>query len=373
MNDVITLLRTLVAVDSTSTRSNLPLLDVLERVLAPLNARCERQRYVDAAGVEKANLLVHVGQGLPELALVGHTDCVPFDVSWTDALVLTERDGKLYGRGANDTKAFIAAACVAALDVHQQLGKPFALIFTADEELGCLGAKKLLEAGLGKTRRAIIGEPTSLRPIRANKGYCLAEVEVVGKEGHSAYPDTGANANVGAARLIVELDAFSRGPLRERTQPGFEPPFTTLNVGLLSGGKAKNVIGGSARFTLEWRPLPGQDVRVVLDEVERLGRQLSQAEPRFVVNVHAARLDRGYDTPQDADVVRFLEEATGKAADTVAFGTEGPQLAALGAVPVVFGPGDITVAHQTGEFVPKAELLAAADVLRRALVQFCGR
>lgn len=372
MNDVISLLRTLVAVDSTSTRSNLPMLDALERVLAPLGGRVERQRYVDGAGVEKANLLVQVGQGLPELALIGHSDCVPFDAGWIDALALTERDGKLYGRGANDTKAFIAAACVAALDTHRQLRRPFALIFTADEELGCLGAKKLLEAGLGKCKQAIIGEPTSLRPIRANKGYCLAEVEVVGKEGHSAYPDTGANANVGVARLIVGLDAFSRDRLRALTQPGFEPPFTTLNVGLMSGGKAKNVIGGSARFTLEWRPLPGQDVRLVLDELTRLGRALTDAEPRFQVNVQAARLDRGFDTPADADVVRFLEKVTGKPADTVAFGTEGPQLAALGAVPVVFGPGDITVAHQTGEFVPRAELLQAADVLRQALVHFCG-
>lgn len=373
MDDVIALLRQLVAVDSTSTKPNGPLLDVLERVLAPLGAAVQRQRYVDAAGVEKANLVVQVGAGTPELALVGHSDCVPFDAGWTEALRLTERDGKLYGRGANDTKAFIAAACVAALDARRELHRPFALVFTADEELGCLGAKKLVEAGLGRCRQAIIGEPTSLRPIRANKGYCLAEIEVLGKEGHSAYPDTGANANVGAAKLIAALDTYARGALRERVHPGFSPPFTTLNVGLMSGGKAKNVIGGSARFTLEWRPLPDQDVRVVLDEVHRLRDALLAEEPRFQVRVDAARLDRGYDTRADAELVRFLEQATGMPSDTVAFGTEGPQLAALGAVPVVFGPGDITVAHQTGEYVPVAELQQAADVLRRALVHFCGR
>ncbi|MDX2012212.1 MAG: acetylornithine deacetylase [Myxococcaceae bacterium] len=372
MSEVISLLRDLVAIDSTSTKSNVPLIDALDRRLTALGLVTERQRYVDDAGVEKQNLLATAGQGTPELALVGHSDCVPFDAGWTEALALTERDGLLYGRGACDTKAFIACAVIAMTRVKAKLSKPAMLVFTADEELGCVGAKKLLEAGKGRARRALVGEPTSLRPIRANKGYCLAEVEVHGKEGHSAYPDTGASAVFRAARFLSKLEQYSRTTLREQTDAAFVPPFGTLNVGLVSGGKAKNVIPGLVRFTLEWRPLPGQDVNVVLDAVERLRRECVADEPAFTMTVKPLRLDRGFATAPDADLVTFVSAQTGKAPDTVAFGTEGPQLAALGAVPVVFGPGDITVAHQTGEHVPVAELLRCAEVMEAALLHFAG-
>ncbi|MCA3014679.1 MAG: acetylornithine deacetylase [Myxococcaceae bacterium] len=337
-----------------------------------MGLRTERQRYVDGAGVEKQNLLACTGEGLPELALVGHSDCVPFDASWSEALRLTERDGRLYGRGACDTKAFIACAVVALARAKAKLSRPAMLVFTADEELGCVGAKKLLEAGKGRARRALVGEPTSLRPIRANKGYCLAEVEVHGKEGHSAYPDTGASAVFRASRLLSKLERYSRTALREETLAAFEPPFATLNVGVLSGGKAKNVIPGQVRFTLEWRPLPGQDVNVVLDAVERLRLECVADDPAFSMTVTPLRLDRGFSTPPDADLVTFISSQTGRAPDTVAFGTEGPQLAALGAVPVVFGPGDITVAHQTGEHVPVAELLRCAEVMEAAFLHFAG-
>lgn len=372
MSEVISLLKDLVAIDSTSTRSNVPLIDALERRCAAMGLVTERQRYVDDAGVEKQNLLAATGPGLPELALVGHSDCVPFDAAWSEALSLTERDGMLYGRGACDTKAFIACALVAMSKARSRLSRPALLVFTADEELGCVGAKKLVAEGLGKARRALVGEPTSLRPIRANKGYCLAEVEVHGKEGHSAYPDTGASAVFRAARFLSRLEHYSRTALREQTDAAFEPPFGTLNVGLLSGGKAKNVIAGQVRFTLEWRPLPGQDVEEVPRALERLRQACVAEDPGFSLTVKPLRLDRGFATDPDADLVRFISGQTGRAADTVAFGTEGPQLAALGAVPVVFGPGDITVAHQTGEHVPRSELLRCAEVMEAALLHFAG-
>jgi acetylornithine deacetylase len=369
---LVTLLKELVAIDSTSSRSNLPMVEALEPRLVELGFRCQRQPFLDEAGVPKANLLAFHGEGLPELALVGHTDCVPYDASWSEALVLTEREDRLYGRGACDTKAFIACALTAAAAVKARLRQPVLLCFTADEELGCFGAKKLVEAGLGQARRAIIGEPTGLRPMRANKGYCLAEVEVRGQEGHSAYPETGRSAIVGAARLIARLDAHARGALRVQLDHGFVPPYATLNVGMISGGRAKNVIPGACRFTLEWRPLPAQDVEEVLEVLKGLILECEDEEPGFSATVRPLRLDRGYDTAPDADVVRVLERLTGKASDTVSFGTEGPQLAALGAVPVVFGPGDIQVAHQTGEYVPVAELRRAAEVLEEALLAFAG-
>ncbi len=370
------LLTELVAIDSTSTRPNAPIIDALERRLSAAGFACERLRYADDAGVPKQNLLARLnfaGPGdLAELALVGHSDCVPFDPAWTEALVLTERDGKLYGRGACDTKAFIACAVTAAERVRSRLVKPVLLAFTADEELGCVGAKKLVEAGRALTKRAIIGEPTSLRPIRANKGYCLAEVEVRGKEGHSAYPDTGASAVFRAARLLGKLEAYALTGLRVQRDETFAPSHASLNVGLISGGKAKNVIPGQVRFTLEWRPLPSQPVEDVLHTVRALIAECEREEPGFAATITPLRLDRGYDTKADADVVQFLSQRSGKAPDTVAFGTEGPQLAALGAVPVVFGPGDITVAHQTGEHVPMNELARAAEILEAALLHFAG-
>jgi acetylornithine deacetylase len=372
MSETISLLRELVAIDSTSTKSNVPIIDVLERRVAAIGLRTERQRYVDEAGVEKHNLIASTGSGLPELMLVGHSDCVPFDSGWSEALLLTQRDDVLFGRGACDTKAFLACAVTAMGAVARRLTKTAGLIFTADEELGCVGAKKLVEGGLGRCKRAMIGEPTSLRPIRANKGYCLAELEVHGKEGHSAYPDTGASAIFRAARFLTRLEAFSRVGLRAVTDSTFDPPFATLNVGVMSGGKAKNVIAGSVRMTLEWRPLPNQHVDEVLAAVESIRQACVEEDAGFKLTVKPLRLDRGFTTLTTDALVAFLENQTGKHPDTVAFGTEGPQLVALGAAPVVFGPGDITVAHQTGEHVPIRELLRCEEVMRAALVHFAG-
>ncbi len=150
---------------------------------------------------------------------MGHTDTVPYDPNWTEATNLTERDGKLYGRGSCDTKGFIAAALTAVETTDlSQLKKPLALIFTADEEIGLRGAKQLAQAKPLRVRYSIVGEPTSLKPIRAGKGYSLAEVIVKGREAHSAYPALGASAVFRAARLINRLEVnrstTQRGPAR---------------------------------------------------------------------------------------------------------------------------------------------------------------
>jgi len=366
------LLADLVAVDSTSSLPNAPVLDVLEPRLKALGLATERHRYRDEQGVEKANLIATAGAGSPELALVGHSDCVPYDKAWSEALKLTERDGKLYGRGSCDTKAFVACAVTALERTKGRLGKPLLVCFTADEEVGCYGAKQLVDAGKAKSMRCIIGEPTSLVPIRGNKGYCLAELEFRGKEGHSAYPDSGASAIFRAARFLTRLEAYSRGELRATFDPRFEPPFTTVNTGVIAGGKAKNIIPGECRVTLEWRPIPSQPVEHVLREVEQIRAACVAEDPGFQLSIKPLRMDRGFDTAADAEVVRFLEHESGNPASTVAFGTEGPQMTELGSIPVVFGPGDIKNAHQTGEFVPKNELHRCAEILERALLKFCA-
>ncbi|MFN0063557.1 MAG: acetylornithine deacetylase [Myxococcaceae bacterium] len=366
-----TRLKELVAIDTTSARSNGPLVERIERELAPAGFRCERQSYRDPEGVEKLNLIAHRGPaGLPELALVGHTDCVPFDPSWREALLLTEKDGRLYGRGSCDTKAYIACAIEAAL--RTPTTRPLVLIFTADEEIGLVGAKQLVQAGKGKAKRAIVGEPTSLTPVRAHKGYCLAEIEVFGKEGHSAHPQTGASAIFRAARLIQKIETYADGEMRQATDALFSPPFPTLNVGVISGGRAKNVIAGSCRMTFEWRPLPGQPLEGALRRVETLIGECRQGDPEFKAEVRFLRGDPGVDTPASSEIVSFLASESGSPAGTVPFATEAPQLTQLGAQAVVFGPGDIRVAHQSHEFVPIEEFLRCEEILAKAIARFCA-
>jgi acetylornithine deacetylase len=369
---LIALLGELVAVDSTSMRTNAPVVELLERRLAAAGFECRRHGYQDSAGVQKVNLLARKGPaGEPAaLALVGHTDCVPFDPAWAEALRLTERDGRLYGRGACDTKAFVACAVEAAARASA-LASPLLLVFTADEELGCLGAKHLVDAGLARARYAIVGEPTSLTPIHANKGYCLAEVEVNGKEGHSAYPDSGASAIFRAARFIQRLEGLAR-ELRKEGDPKFDPPFTSINVGMIAGGRAKNVIAGQCRFIVEWRPVPNQAPDTVAKALERIRAELVAEEPSYEARIYVQRMDRGVDTPLTSEVVRFIEAESGRRPATVAFGTEAPHLTSLGAQTVVFGPGDIRNAHQTGEFVPIDELVRCEEILGRAIGHFCG-
>ncbi len=371
-----TTLAQLVEIDSVSARSNAEISEYLAHACQALGFQVLQYPYTDDKGVEKINLIALAGptsSGKPEveLSLVGHTDTVPYDPNWLEALKLTEREGKLYGRGACDTKAFIAAALTAVQLVDlKKLTKPLALIFTADEEIGLIGAKRLAEAQALHSRYAIVGEPTSLRPMRAGKGYCLAEITITGREGHSAYPALGTSAVFGAARLIAAVERIA-GKLEAQQHAAFDPPFTTLNVGLVQGGTAKNVIAGQCRFTLEWRPVPGQDPKQLLDLLFAAVDDEKRRDPEFVCEVDAARADEGFETSPDSTLVSMLEELTTNQSDTVAFGTEAAQMSQLGAEAVVLGPGDIRVAHRTGEFVPVAELEACVQVLRQAIERLC--
>jgi acetylornithine deacetylase len=373
----------LVAIDSVSSRSNAEIISYLESRCLARGLECKRFRHDDRA-VEKINLLAFTpdqsiapsslrsaGALQIELALVGHTDTVPYDPSWTEALELTAKDGKLFGRGACDTKAFIAATLAAIESVDlSQLKKPLALIFTADEEIGCLGAKRLAEARPFAAQHAIVGEPTGLQPMRAGKGYCLAEITVRGREAHSAYPGLGASAIFRAARLIERIELIAE-ELKRDERAGFDPPYTTTNVGIINGGSAKNVVAGECRFTLEWRPIPGQKNDHVLNLLKRAVEDLQQRDSDFVCEIDAARADESFETRADSSLVQFLEQVSGNASGTVAFGTEAPSMIALGADAVVFGPGDIRVAHRTGEFVPADQLNECVNILRQAIERFC--
>src|SRR5438270_479890 len=282
----------LVSIDSVSARSNAAIISYLEARCEALGFTIKRFSHVDETGGEKIDLTAvyrpSVGNtqaeayATVELALVGHTDTVPYDPNWTEALKLTESDGQLYGRGACDTKAFIAATLTAIENIDlEKLKKPLALVFTADEEIGCLGAKRLADARPFNARYAIVGEPTSLQPMRAGKGYCLAEITVRGREAHSAYPGLGASAIFRAARLIERIEGIAE-ELKSDQRAGFDPPYTSANVGIIKGGSARNVVAGECHFTLEWRPIPGQKSDHVLNLVKQAVADLQQHDSDFV-------------------------------------------------------------------------------------------
>ena len=377
MTQIKRILADLVRIDSVSARSNAEIIEYLESRCQAMGLITRRFPYNDDHGIEKCNMIALAGTDFSddtsvELALVGHTDTVPYDPNWTEATNLTERDGKLYGRGSCDTKGFIAAALTAVETIDlSQLKKPLAVIFTADEEIGLRGAKRLADAKPLRVRYSIVGEPTSLKPIRAGKGYSLAEVIVKGREAHSAYPSLGASAVFRAARLINHLESIAV-QLKEDQHPAFDPPYTTLNIGLIHGGSAKNVLAGECRFTLEWRPIPTQSSGYVLNLFRTAIQEETQKDPGFECEVDANRQDTGFETTPDSPLIKMLEQASGLESGTVAFGTEGAQMMRLGSESVVIGPGDIREAHRTGEFVPVDELERCAEILRQSIQQLCS-
>ncbi len=370
--DLVPLLRSLVAIDSTSSRSNLPVLDVLEERARALGFDTRRATWLDENRVDKGNLICRRGPDAPGgLALVGHTDCVPFDAEWNEALAGAERNGCVHGRGAADTKGFLAAA-LAAASLTRPAHTPLTLLFTADEEVGCLGAKRLLAEGRVHPRHAIVGEPTSLTPVRACKGYCAVEVTIRGMEGHSAYPEVGASAIHAMGGLWPDVERIGE-ELRRDTDPAFSPPHATWNVGVVRGGKARNIIAGECRFTYEWRPLPGQDPRRALRLLEEACARASQKSgDRLSIAIAPLRADAAAVTPPEAEIVRFLETESGNHSTTVPFGTELPEVIGMGAEACVFGPGDIRQAHRTGELVRVTELEKAAAILAKAIERFCA-
>jgi acetylornithine deacetylase len=367
-------LRDLVAIDSVSENSNIEIITYLERRCEAAGFTCKKFPYIDHAGIEKFNLVARSSVAdaeTIELALVGHTDTVPFHPSWIEALRLTEKDGRLLGRGACDTKAFISAALQAIESIDPaSLQKPLALVFTADEEVGCIGAKRLSEVRPFRARYAIVGEPTSLQPMRAGKGYCLAEITVRGREAHSAYPQIGVSAIFHAARLIGRIEQITE-ELEHDQRTGFDPPYTTMNVGLIEGGTAKNIIAGECRLTLEWRTIPGQATDHALNLVRQAAADLQNEDADFICEIEVTRADESFATRADSPLVQFLAASSGQTPGTVAFGTEAPSMMTLGAEAVVFGPGDIRMAHRTGEFVPVEQLHECVNILDQAIRRFC--
>ncbi len=374
MKTVDRILLDLVRIPTVSAQTNEPLIAYAETFFSPDVWTQRRYPYRGAAKTLKVNFVArtrHPPRKRPALALVCHTDTVPYEASWREAVRPVLRRGRLYGRGSSDVKGFLACilACVAELDAAS-LTAPLEVALTAEEEIGCIGAKRLAASSVLRAPRLLIGEPTGLAPVYAGKGYGLAEVVVRGREAHSAFPSAGRAAIFAAARVLAALDPAAKQLQRPR-HPDFDPPYTTINAGLIHGGTAKNIIPGECRITVEWRPVPGEPpdraFRLIEEQLARLRRRTAELD----VHIEPLRLDPPFEPSAGRELTDLLSRLSGHAPTTAAFGTEAAHLRPRDGEAVVFGPGAMTVAHRTGEYVPAAALRECVRHLRAAVARFC--
>ena len=372
--DVVSLTRRLVAFDTVSARSNAACISFLRETVEALGFTTQLHDCSSPGGPSKLNLIARRGGGPGGLLLAGHSDTVPFRPDQRATLSAFQEGGALWGRGTCDMKGAIAAQLVAA-EATADLGlrRPLTLAFTCDEEIGCLGAKRLLTAGLIQARHAIVGEPTSLKPVRMHKGYVGLKVDLLGVAAHSSDPSRGRSAIRGAGRVLLALEALEEALATRgyQAQPGaFKPDRCTVNVGLIEGGVARNVIAERCSFTVELRPLPGQAPADLVAEVEaRVQQAVTPLGLGFELS--APTRDPAMETPADAEVLAFLRERSGAEAGAVAFSTEGKEYNQMGLETAIFGPGSIDLAHQEDERVPLDELEAAVEHYRAAILHFC--
>lgn len=372
------LIKTLVGFDTTSRGSNLALIDYAEELLTAAGARCRRSYDVTRA---KANLFASFG---PEIdggyVLSGHTDVVPVDgQAWSsDPFKAEVRDGKLYGRGACDMKGFIGVALSLAPDIAKaKLKRPLHFALSYDEEVGCNGVLRLLEdlkdANI-KPALAIVGEPTLMRVVGAHKAGAVLHTTCRGHEGHSSAPEKGANAVMMAGEFVKLLDDVWNG-LRADTDPRFDPPHSTVQANMISGGTATNILAREALVTWEYRALPDRDAGAIVDTVKRRARNellpkyASRApEAAFETILHAAY--PGLVMDEDSPAIALAREVTGaNRVEAVAYGTEAGHFQRSGIPAVICGPGSIDQAHKPDEFCELSEYTACEAFLRKVIAK----
>lgn len=369
------ILADLVAFDTTSRNSNLPLLDY---VRSYLDSHGVASRLVFDATGQKANLWATIG---PEtdggIVLNGHTDCVPVDdeVWASDPFVLTEREGRLYGRGAADMKGFLASVLALVPDlVAHGASRPIHLAFSHDEEVGCVGVRSLLadiRQNGPKPAFCIVGEPTSMRVVNGHKGGRGYRCVVTGLEAHSSLAPRGVNAIHYAAKLIVFItelaDELAQGPF----DPEFDVGHSTISTGLIEGGVAVNIVPNRCAFTFEYRNLLEVDQQAIFDRIRDHAENVLLPQMQAVFAAASIEFLPIYEYPAHAIDAEHPLVTTVKgivrsnAHSKVAFGAEAGLFSRELALPsILCGPGDIAVAHKPDEFVPIDDLAACDDFLR---------
>ena len=377
------ILEKLISYPTVSSDSNLPLVEWVEAFLESHGIRSER--IMGACGT-KAHLYAQTGPDIDGgVILSGHTDVVPVEgQNWsTDPWTLTERDGKLFGRGSCDMKGFDALALFAmARASTRPLKRPLQLALSFDEEVGCVAVVDLVETMLGalpRAREVIVGEPTMMRVVTGHKGGLGYQVQVRGHEVHSSLLPYGVSAIMQAAKLIEwanqrNAENMARTP-SEFAAP-FEPPFTTLHVGTIEGGTAHNITAKDCRFFIEFRFVPGESPDDWAEAFEAKAAELT-AEMQKIHPDTGFDLTRGFALPAltpetDGPAETLARRLTGdNGQHVVSYGTEGSQFQTRGYSTVICGPGDIAQAHQPDEFLSLEQLAAGEAFMDRLLDALC--
>jgi len=334
----------------------------------------------------KASLHCRIGPAVDDgIVLSGHTDVVPVEgQAWdTNPFILTDKgDGKLYGRGACDMKGFIAC-CLAALPkmVAAPLTKPIYFAFSYDEEIGCLAAPELIEhiksSYTEKPSLAIIGEPSLMQPVVGQKGIYILDIHVNGSEGHSSRIRQEVSAIHESARLILWLEAKMNQLIADgESDHRFTPPHSSLHVGEIKGGIAANVIADKARFSLDIRTIPRDDLVTIVEDFKMYCKALEK-EKRAVFPKFEIRIEEHHppvpslDTADDTAVVHLVQRMTGNLTlDAVSYAAEAGQFALGGFDSVICGPGSIAQAHRANEFIAKEELAKGVMMLEKLVQEF---
>ena len=360
------LLARLVHFDTTSDRSNLALVAFVEDYLAQHGLA---SHLVPSADGAKASLYASIGPaGVPGVALSGHTDVVPVDgQTWSsDPFVMSERGGRLYGRGTADMKGFLACVLAAVPDfVKRQLAVPIHLVFSYDEEVGCLGVRPLI-AEIGRRfvapRMVIVGEPTSMSVVDAHKGPVRWHVEIKGRAAHSSMAPLGVNAISVAGKLMAELarieQELERAPRAER----FDPPYATLQVTRIDGGTATNIVPVYCRFDFDVRALPGVDAAAIDRRIRAFADrecvpEMRRIAPEAGIDIRVANEVPPFNAGSTSEAVALALRLAGRnETHAVSYATEAGLFQEAGSPAVVIGPGDIAQAHAADEFIAKDQL-----------------
>ncbi|MEP3333040.1 acetylornithine deacetylase [Sedimentitalea sp.] len=373
------LMTKLISFPTVSRDTNLPLIDWVEDYLNSHGITAHRYYHPDQP---KAALFAHVGpweEGA--VVLSGHTDVVPVDGQpWgTDPFTVVEKDGRYYGRGTCDMKGFDAIAIWAMVEAQARgLKRPLQLALSFDEEIGCTGAPPMIEAMqpvLPKGSAVIVGEPSMMKAVTGHKGGQGYSVHVRGFEVHSSLLPFGVSAILEAGRILEWVNATNAEIQKVEPTPVaamFVPPFTTLHVGNIQGGTARNITAKDCRLDFETRVVPGEDSEAwkqrFVNHVREVEGRMQSVRPETGIDLEPLFDVPGLRPEEDGEAEALVRAITGdNAAHVVSYGTEAGQFQDAGYSAVVCGPGDIAQAHQPNEFIEIAQFNAGVDFMGRLL------
>ncbi|PWB72013.1 MAG: acetylornithine deacetylase [Holophagae bacterium] len=385
--ELLEICRRLVAFDTVSTASNVACAEYLADLLddAGWQVRLHRDH---ALGADKASLVAWSGPPFAGgLVLSGHMDVVPHadQPGWTrDPLAMAADGERIYGRGVADMKTFLAQCIVVARELDRsRLVRPLVLLFTCDEEAGCLGAARLaphLRSLLGELPlpgECLIGEPTGFEVFIAHKGHVRLTVRIDGRGGHSSRPDLGTNAIAAMAEAAAELNVLEQDLLGRTTLEGRllfpEFPAAAINLGMISGGTADNMIADRCELTIGLRPLPGDDPELLVREVElRMSEAVRRRFPAAEISLVEREVTPAMSSPPGGRLAQTLARLTGcRELRGAPFATDGGRLEAIGLNSVICGPGELEQAHRPDESLPIASLWRGSELIREVVARLC--